>query len=164
MKKIKKHIVKILFLSLITITIFSCQKQEVAPSEFFNAKINNSETLLTNKQINISKGITIIAGYNSNKEDKSIIIITVHGDKEGSYKQEYDYKTGVSVTQCGLTHKTISKKQNGYFTSYEGKVTISKIDKENKKISGHYTFKVRSIPDSKNVKEIKGKFTNLSYK
>lgn len=147
-----------------TLGIFSCQKQEVTPTEFFNAKINNSETLLNYKQINISKGITILAGYSSVKDDKSIIIITVHGDKEGSYKQEYDYKTGVSVTQCGLTHKVLSKQSSEYYTSYEGTVVISDIDKENKKISGSYTFKVRSIPDNKNVKEIKGKFSNLKFK
>ena len=94
------------------------------------------------------------------------MIITVRGTNEGIYKQEYDYKTQVSVTQCGLTYKIISKakrKRPEYYVSYEGSVKIDEINRNKKKITGSYKFILRSIPDTKKTEKIEGKFINLSY-
>ena len=151
-----------------SVALFSCQKQEVQPTNFFNAHFSNkTEKKLSNVDVSIRKGITILAGNSTNKDDKEIIIITIRGEKEGTYKQEFDYKTSVSVTQCGLTNKIISssiKNEAQYYSSYEGKVVIDKVDTKSKTITGHYNFKLRAIFDKENTKQVKGKFINLKYK
>jgi len=115
---------------------------------------------------NISKGITIIAALDKKENSKKAIVITINGDQIGKYKQTFDYKTGVSVSQCGLTFKTISKDKNiseNFYSSYNGTVEITDIDTDNKKISGTYNFKLYSVPDNNKPYTISGKFIKLSF-
>ena len=165
-KKIKNKFI-FLSLSLFLLGIFGCGKDEIQPVEYFSMDINEVVKEISTKKATISKGITVIAAYELKKNKKSTIIINIHGAEKGIYKQEYDYKTSVSVTQCALTYKIMSKSYDNepqYYASYEGVVNITGIDKNNKNISGSYCFKVKAVPDDKNIKEIKGKFVNLNYK
>ncbi|MCF6366046.1 MAG: DUF6252 family protein [Bacteroidales bacterium] len=147
--------------------IIGCRKGEISPDNFFETKINNSEKVFKPESATILKGITIIAAHDSKVNSKKAIIITVNGDKVGKYKQTFDYKTGVSVSQCSLSYKIISKEEESsptFFTSYEGKVEITGLDRKNKLISGEYNFKLYSVPDDNKPYVIKGKFINLSYR
>lgn len=148
------------------VLLFSCKKQDLSPNENFTAKIDNVEKKLTDSKINIDKGITILAGVYSENKQKSTLVITVHGDREGEYVQDYDYITGVSVKECGMTQKSVSGVENvtEYFSSFEGKVIITDINTKEKRVSGKYSFKLKAMPDTKNEKTISGNFENLKYK
>lgn len=167
--KIKLSIFAAIIVSLFAVLQYSCGKDDLEANEYFDTKINKEQVKnLEPDKINVKRGITSIAGYVNDDDLKVAVVITVQGDKPGKYRQVYDYKTGVSVTECGLTYKVLSRKKasksSDYFVSYEGAVIIDKIDAEKKTMSGSYEFKVRSIPDKKNEHLINGKFVNLSFK
>ena len=155
----------IIFLT-ISVGLVGCQKDSFSPDNYFETNINNSEKVFVPENANISKGITIIAALDTKKDSKKAIVITINGDQIGKYKQTFDYKTGVSVSQCGLTYKIISKlieTTPTFYSSYEGNVEITEIDNENKKISGNYNFKLHSIPDNDKPYVIAGQFIKLSF-
>ncbi len=166
MNNTMKNKLNFIFLFVIFWGVVGCQKDEIKPVEYISLGIDKSGKKILTGKASISKGITVIAAHELEKNKKSNLVINVHGDRKGSYKQEYDYKTNVSVTQCALTYKIISKSENNktkYFASYEGVVNILEIDRENNKISGSYNFKAKDISKAKNIKDINGKFINLSY-
>jgi len=156
------------FVLALVVTLYSCQKDELQAKQYFDASIDNVVKTLSPDNVNINKGITILAGYLNDKDAKSAVVITINGNKAGKYRQIYDYKTGVSVTECGLTYKVMSRKVRtgdaDYFVSYEGDVVIDEINYDKKLLSGSYSFKVRSIPDTQKKQEINGKFINVSFK
>jgi len=156
------------FVLALVVTLYSCQKDELQAKHYFEASINNSVKKLSPDNVSINKGITILAGYLNDKDVKSAVVITINGNKPGKYRQIYDYKTGVSVTECGLTYKVLSRKirsgDSDYFVSFEGDVVIEEIDYDKKLLTGSYAFKVRSIPDTQKKQEINGKFINVSFK
>ncbi len=151
---------------ILSFGIIGCEKENISPDNFFETKINNSEKAFKSESATISKGITVIPAFDSKVNSKKAIIITIKGDEKGKYKQTFDYKTGVSISQCGLSYKIISKEKEAlptFFTSYEGNVEITDKDRKNKMISGTYSFKLYSVPDDNKPYVIKGKFINLSY-
>ncbi len=165
-KKIIIPLTTILFVWLVVLV--SCRKDELQAKQYFDASINNEVKALSPDNVNIRKGITILAGYTNEADVKSAVVITVNGNKNGKYRQVYDYITGVSVTECGLTYKILSRKvrhgDSDYFVSYEGDVVIENIDYSSKTITGSYDFKVRAIPDTEKKQTISGKFINVSFK
>ncbi len=155
----------IIFLT-ISVGLVGCQKDSFSPDNYFETNINNSEKVFVPENANISKGITIIAALETKKDSKKAIVITINGDQIGKYKQTFDYKTGVSVSQCGLSYKIISKvieTTPTFYSSYEGSVEITEIDMENKNISGSYNFKLHSIPNNDKPYIIAGQFIKLSF-
>jgi len=164
MKRLAKFVLPIL---LFVVLFTSCGKNEdIQPDSTFTAEVDNNLLKIVDTKTTINKGITIIVGSDRQKEIKNIFVVTIRGIEEGTYKQEFDYKTGVSVAQCSMTMKTISKEQTklpDYFISYEGNVEISNINHKSKTISGTYSFRVKSIPESKKLDLIEGNFYNLSY-
>jgi len=162
--KIRKFITFIVFLS--TVLIFGCRKNDIAPENYFETKINNINKNFIVEQTTINKGITIIAAHETGNNSRKSIIITINADHVGSYKQTFDYKTGVSISQCGLTYKIISKENEispTFFMSYEGEVNITEIDRKNCNISGSYDFKLYSVPNNNKPYNIAGKFLRTSY-
>jgi len=155
----------ILFVVL-TLGIVGCQKENIVPENYFETKINNAEKIFVPQNANISKGITIIAAIDKKENSKKTIVISINGDHVGNYKQTFDYKTGVSVSQCGLSFKTMSKEKEinpNFYSSYQGNVEITDIDRDNKNISGTYNFKLYSVPDNNKPYTISGKFIKLIY-
>jgi len=162
--KIFNHIF-IVFL-LFSLAIVGCQKENIVPENYFETRINNADKVFVPQNANIAKGITIIAAIDKKKNSQKTIVISINGDQVGNYKQTFDYKTGVSVSQCGLSFKTISKEKEidaSFYSSYQGNVEISDIDRENKNITGTYNFKLYSVPDNNKPYTISGKFIKLSY-
>ena len=162
--KIFKFVTYILFISIVF--VFGCRKNDIAPENYFEIKINNINKNFVVYETTIDKGITIIAAHETSDNSKKSIIITINADNVGSYKQTFDYKTGVSISQCGLTYKIISKEietSPSFFISYEGEVEITEIDRKNRHISGSYDFKLYSVPDKNQPYNITGKFIRTSY-
>lgn len=148
--------------------IFSgCEKKGIEPDNYFETEINNLQKKFSPVNATIEKGITIISTEQNEKNTKKSIIITINSDKVGNYEQTFDYKTGVSVSQCALTYKILTKEEisnPSFFISFEGNVKITEIDRRKKQISGTYLFKLNSVPDDDKPYVIKGKFVKLSYK
>ncbi len=162
-----KPFIKFLFIFILFAGISSCEKEDYLPENYFELSINKSQKSISAEKVSINKGLIVIEAYSTKEKSKSALIITVKGNKEGKYKQIYDYETGVSVTGCGLTYKVISKDKNlkpVYFVSYEGEVKINSIDRERNTINGEYNFKVKSLPDKSKLQKIEGKFINLKIK
>jgi len=156
----------IVFFIIVTIGLIGCQKDSIVPDNYFETSINNDEKVFVPENANISKGITILAALDSKENSKKAIVITINGDQIGKYKQTFDYKTGVSVSQCGLSYKIISKiieTSPSFYSSYEGNVEITEIDMDNKNISGNYNFKLHSVPDNNKPYVITGKFIKLNF-
>jgi len=159
---------KILTILLIAVTfMYSCQKaDEINLSPAFSANLNGSEKVLKSTKAVVNKGITIIAGSETTKTERSMVVITIRGAEKGEFKQDYDYITGVSVAQASCTYKIISKSENTkaqFYVSYEGTVEISDIDFSKRQISGSYKFDLKAIPNSKNKQKLEGDFVNLSF-
>lgn len=151
---------------LFALAIVGCQKENIVPENYFETKINNANKIFVPQNANIAKGITIIAAIDKKENSQKTIVISINGDNVGEYKQTFDYKTGVSVSQCGLTFKTISKEKttnSNFYNSYQGTVEITDIDRENKNISGNYNFKLYSVPENNKPYTISGKFIKLAY-
>ena len=155
-------------LSLILLTaLFGCRKNDIAPENYFETKINNISKDFFVDEVSINKGITIIAANEISDESRKTILITINADEAGTYKQTFDYKTGVSISQCSLTYKVITKENEespGFFTSYEGEVEITEIDRKNEHISGYYNFVLYSVPNDNKPYQISGRFIRTSYK
>ncbi len=164
MKNIR-HI--LLIFAIFAFGLFGCEKNNFAPENYFETNINNQEFNFEPQTAIISKGITIIGAHETKDNSKKAIVISINGDRIGNYKQTFDYKTGVSVSQCGLGYKILSKSEEtmpNFYTSYEGNVKISEIDRKNKNISGSYNFKLYSIPNNNKSYIINGTFIKLDYK
>lgn len=162
--KIIKFIIFLLFLS--SVFVSGCRKNDIAPENYFETKINKVNKNFIIDKTTINKGITIISAHQTSNNSKKSIIITVNADEIGSYKQTFDYKTGVSISQCGLTYKIISKENDispTFFMSYEGEIEITEIDRKNQHITGTYDFKLYSVPDNNQPYNISGKFIRTSY-
>ena len=162
----KKLFFYTLFIILIIPLITSCGKDSMVTDDYFSVHINSITGEYEPHSVKIDNGITIIAGRLQDEKRTESVVITVKGDRAGEYKQVFDYKTGVSVTSCGLTYKIVDKlklEEATYYNSYEGIVLISEIDGSTHQISGSYKFLVSSIDNDTTVHEIKGEFLNVEY-
>ena len=148
--------------------INSCQKDDFQADNLFQASVNNESKSLSADNVSVKRGVSSIAGYLNDESTDGVLILTIKGDKPGRYRQVYDYKTGVSITECGLNYKILSRKipsdESNYYVSFEGEVIIDKIDFDSKLMSGSYSFKMRSIPDRQKEQIISGKFINVRFK
>ncbi len=149
-------------------TIFSnCEKKQIEPQNYFEVNVNNNSELFKPKEASVEKGITEITACDEIENTTRTIVITVNTDAPGKYHQYFDYKTGVSRSQCGLIYELLENaddKAPVYFKSIEGQVEITDINHRKKLISGFYRFKIRSLSDMNIPNSIKGTFINISYK
>ena len=65
---------------ILSFVITGCEKENISPDNFFETKINNSEKNFIPESAVISKGITILAAFNSKVNSKKAIVITINGD------------------------------------------------------------------------------------
>lgn len=144
-----------------------CDKNSMFSDHYFSLQINSVVGEYEPQSVKVKNGITVIAAAKENKQRSETVIITVNGDKEGEYRQVYDYKTGVSVKSCGLTYKITAKKSDddkpAYYTSYEGEIVISEINRAEQLISGKYNFYTRALDSDTVIHQIKGEFMNIPF-
>jgi hypothetical protein len=157
----------ILLAAFFLLHIFGCDKDSMFSDNYFSLQINSTVGEYEPQSVKVKNGITIIAATNEDDERSESVVITVNGDREGEYKQVYDYKTGVSVKSCGLTYKISDKHaaadEPAYYTSYEGELVISELDKAKQLISGSYSFYTRALDNDTIIHRIKGEFLNIPY-
>jgi hypothetical protein len=161
----KRHF--IVYISFILMVFGNCQKKQIEPQNYFDATINNKSEQLKLSDAYISKGITEIKVYREDENLSKSIIITINSDKIGRYHQYFDYKTGVSMSECGLNYEIHEKedvKNPKYFKSNEGQVEITDINFRKRMISGTYNFRINSLSEKNIPNSIKGKFINIPFK
>ena len=148
-------------------TIFiACEKKNIEPENIFESQINNINQAFEASEITQKNGITVILSHLADDNFVKTIKVTINSDESGSYKQTYDYKTGVSVSECSLNYTIVNKKDTTaplIFTSLEGNVYISEKNRRKKQISGSYIFKLNSFPQVDKPYYIKGKFIKVKY-
>jgi len=156
----------IIFFISIVFVFGNCQKKEIEPQNYFDAVVNNSSERLKPIEAYVDKGITEIKVGEIIDGLSRSIIINVNSDKPGKYVQKYDYKTGVSMSECGLVYEIQDREDNipKYFKSIEGNIEITEINSRKRTISGTYNFRINSLSDNNTQNSIKGKFINISFK
>lgn len=166
MRKRVAHIMLTVIAGLVLL-VSACDKDSMFSENYFSLKINSVVGEYEPQTVIVKNGITVIAAKAEAENRSESVIITVNGDRTGKYEQVFDYKTGVSVKSCGLTYKINSKDESNrepnYYTSYEGEIIISEMDKSNHLISGHYKFYTRALNNDTTIHEIKGEFLNIPY-
>lgn len=86
-----------------------------------------------------------------------VIIITILGDTQGTYNLQ------VGELESGATYSP-SVLSNDIYASLSGSVVLTKVDKDNKKISGTFQFTATKTNDLTNQISISnGVFSDLSY-
>ncbi len=157
-----------LILIVLSMILFfgNCQKKEIEPQNYFDAVVNNSSERLKPIEAYVDKGITEITVGEIIDGLSRTIRINVNSDKPGKYIQKYDYKTGVSMSECGLVYEIQNLQDNTpkYFKSIEGQLEITEINSHRRTISGTYNFRINSLSDNNTQNSIKGKFINISFK
>lgn len=147
--------------------MIGCRKNDIVPENYFETEINDVSRDFFFDEASINKGIIIIAANEISDDSRKSLIITIKAEEIGSYKQTFDYKTGVSISQCGLSYKILTKENQEsptIYTSHEGEVEITEIDRKNKHISGNYNFILYSIPKDTNPYRISGRFIKTSFR
>lgn len=164
MKTLKIFILVFIFVGSVFI---GCEKTGIEPGNYMKTEINNLDKIFKPAEATISKGITIINARETEANSIKSIVLTINADEIGNFKQTFDYKTGVSISECSLTYKILSNKEEmspTFFISFEGSVNFTEIDRRNKQITGSYFFKLNSVPNSEKPYIIKGKFVKLSFR
>ena len=140
-----------------------CKKaEELFPS--MSAKIDGTEWSAITKVTTMQSAQFLINGTSSSGE---VINVTVFGTSEGTYLLEFNTDTSISVkTQfSGLYKPKGAVSDSSNYIAKEGTVVLSKVDTENKTVSGTFNFTARktSLTDTSTVNITDGKFEDLKY-
>jgi hypothetical protein len=155
------------YLLIIVLLLANCGKTQIEPMNYFDATINNRTEQLKLTEAQVENGITEITVSDDTDNHTKTILITINSDKIGRFHQYYDYKTGVSMSECWLNYEIHEKddlKNPNYFKSIEGQVELTDINSRKKTISGNYNFRINSLSEKNIPNFIKGKFINVSFK
>ena len=149
---------------LLLVSTNSCENTEIAeliPS--MKATVNGEAWNSVFRLSTVTDSTIVVMGTPtaSEKADKTIILTTL-GTGEGSY-----YLTPGSSPECTVVYKKTADATDGgddYYVAYEANIVISKLDEENKKISGTFNAKLRSTGSATDEVIITdGSFENLLY-
>lgn len=140
----------------------SCKKdnpitpQDIITNASMTAKIDGAAwTSLTRVTVQKS-GMFLITGTSS---DNQVLEVTTRGIVAGTYK--FDVSMTSASAECVSIYKPSLNNNDSTFASTSGQVILSKVDTENKLISGTFNFVVTNSSITKNITE--GKFTDLKY-
>ena len=89
-----------------------------------------------------------------------VLVITIRGDEEGSYSSSTSIDSASAQVGAVFQPDATSPAEDN-FVSKSGSVTISKIDSENNRISGSFSFSLTKLSEAKSVTN--GEFTDLKY-
>jgi|GEM_PF-1659274 hypothetical protein len=157
---------EILFVIFLIIFFDNCQKDRLISKNIIETEINNVKNEFELKKIVVEKRIIAIDISELKKNYVNFISITVNGDDEKKYVQSFDYKTGISLSECSLNYKILPKnndKSSMFYASYEGFVKIKEISKRKRQISIEYDFRLFAVPNDYKTYTIKGSITNCNY-
>ena len=143
----------LLFLLAVTMVIASCSKDDDSVVKM-GAKVDDKNWEATTRVSSLTNGVFIITGTSATGQ---ALAITIYGEATGTYE------LNTNSAKVGATYKEslLDSDSNMYFSA-SGKVTLTKVDKANRKISGTFEFVLaRSLTDIKKVTA--GQFNDLSY-
>lgn len=156
-------------ISILTLVIIfvSCKKDE--DKSVMNSKVNsqNWNALIKVTTYSSSTETFLITGFPtlSQSAEKSIII-TIRGNTVKNYSLSA-YTDEISA-ECLIVYKTSNNSQAGsdsYYISYNAQISLTKVDFDNKQISG--TFKGELYPNGdptlQSIPITEGVFSNLKF-
>ena len=163
-----KKIVKPLILSSVALLMFihaGCKEvKDLVPVPSMTATVDGeSWTSLFRVSVLFENNdmITITGTPDYTENVDKAIILTIYGTDAGTY----NLNPGTLSTNCSVVYRKTANAAEGttdYYISKTATVTISSIDKTNKRISG--TFSATLINNSSTEISItSGKFENLNY-
>jgi len=160
----KKYIL-LIFSALLFFSLFSCRKNSMKPLNFIELHQNNNKENVIFKNAVFDKGTFEINFSVFKNQTNELLKLKINGNTPDKYVQIFDYKTGVTVSQCSLTSNIIDSSSDTvkYMNSYEGKVIITETDIKNHLISGTFSFKIKTNNIIEEEEITKGKFIRVSY-
>jgi Family of unknown function (DUF6252) len=165
-----KSLYKVLGISVLVFTLFSCQK-ELSVENGGNTPVSNAVLKMKIDGVqwiadNGASG-TILAGFISFgglSKDHKELAVTLSDTTQGTYTLDQN-----SIDVAGLVDSTTNASDSyttnaGADTAQSGgTVTVTSIDRSKKTMTGTFKFKMFRQSDSKVVSITEGSFTNLPY-
>jgi hypothetical protein len=164
-----KKSVRFLMCLLLAVSVISCQK-EISEENGGNGPVTGVLKMKIDGQqwvANKSASATILAGFiaiNGVSDDNKNLLIQLQDQGEAAYQLDQQ-SLGVAVYADGNDAATDAFATDAGNSTADagGTVTITKIDKTNKTITGTFVFKAYRDSDSKQVVITEGSFENLKY-
>lgn len=168
MKKTVKTII-LSFIAVILLSGVSCESlEDILPIPSMTATVDGESwtSIFRYSVLYEANGVIMITGTPEVSEnvDKAIIL-SIFGKEAGTYVLS---TTEPLSNQCAVVYKKTANAQNGssdYYIAHTATITITKIDKEKKLLSGTFsaTLMQSDTPEATNVVITNGKFENLNY-
>jgi hypothetical protein len=143
---------------IIILFVMSCKKDNEDPTKMSATIDNKAWTAVVRvTELQTTSNLFVISGTSVTGE---IFIVTIYGSETGTYALSADPPKAACL---GTYKASATAAANDIYVSSSGKVTLSKVDKTAKIISGTFEFTLRKdlTGDTKSV--TKGVFSNLSY-
>lgn len=152
------------FIVLFAVSITSCDENvaDILPS--MKATVNGEAWTSLFRLSTVTDSSIVITGTPTASEtaDKTIIL-TVFGTSEGTYQ----LSLGSLTADCAVAYKKTANAADGednYYVAYEANIVITKLDTQNKKLSGTFNAKLRSTGQlADEIIITDGTFENLNY-
>jgi hypothetical protein len=164
-----KKSVRFLMCLLLAVSVISCQK-EISEENGGNGPVTGVLKMKIDGQqwvADKSASATILAGFiaiNGVSNDNKNLLIQLQDQGEAAYQLDQQ-SLGVAVYADGNDAATDAFATDAGNSTADagGIITITKIDKTNKTITGTFVFKAYRDSDSKQVVITEGSFENLKY-
>lgn len=172
MKNLFKN--SVLLVVLMALFVVGCEKDEngnYVINASMTATVDGKEWKSIFRTTEIDKtaevpNIKIIGTSSFKADDAPTILLTANGTTEGTYN--FDPKAGAA--NCTVVYKKKEKadeKSADYYVAYKANINITKINTEDKKISGTFSAELCPADDplnkDKKIVISNGKFSDLQY-
>lgn len=167
MKDLQKSFMAI-FIAVLMISMNSCDSKDVDILPSMKATVDGEAWTSLFRLSKVTEDATqpniVITGTPTASEtaDKTIIL-TTFGIEAGTYT----FGTTAFLTECTVAYKKTADAADGednYYVAYDATIVITKIDKENKKLSGTFKASLRSTGNlADEIIISNGTFENLNY-
>lgn len=144
----------VLMLAVVSIMV-SCSKDSDSVNNKLSAKIDGENWNATLRVTNLTGEIFVITGTSTTGE---VMVITING------KVPDLYELSLTSLKCNATYKksALITSASDIYNSVSGKVNLTKVDIENKKISGTFEFTMAKL-SSQTISVSNGSFNDLEF-
>lgn len=144
---------RLMVLLLITGSVLSSCSKDSDSATKMGATIGGESWSPSLRVTNLTNDYFVITGTAAN----GILAITINGNAAG------DYNLSLTEQKCAATFKkSMTATGDDVYASATGKVTLTKVDTNNKKISGTFNFTLTNT-SLKTISITSGTFNDLSY-
>jgi len=167
MKKLLQNLSLVIFIGIL-VGLSSCKKSStVIPLPSMKATIDGAAwvsifRLSVLNQTQTPANIVITGTPTISQTADKTLILTIKGIDAGTY----NLNAGTLSAQCLIVYKKTStavENSSDYFTSTQATISISKIDKTNKQLSGTFSATLFAVGVPNAVVITNGTFDNLNY-